>query len=60
MNKCFLLSNEQKIVILDDILMGTFIIHRLINEFDRSVIEKACAEGNKTSLAYSKPEKLYW
>lgn len=32
--------------------MGTFIVHRLINEFDRSVIEKACAEGNKTSLAY--------
>lgn len=32
--------------------MGTFIVHRLINEFDRSVIEKACAEGNKDSLAY--------
>jgi len=32
--------------------IGTFIVHRLINEFDRSVIEKACAEGNKHSLAY--------
>jgi len=32
--------------------MGTFIVHRLINEFDRSVIEKACSEGNKNSLAY--------
>lgn len=32
--------------------MGTFIVHRLINEFDRNVIEKACAEGNKNSLAY--------
>jgi len=32
--------------------IGTFIVHRLINEFDRSVIEKACAEGNKNSLAY--------
>jgi len=32
--------------------IGTFIVHRLINEFDRNVIEKACAEGNKNSLAY--------
>ena len=32
--------------------MGTFIVHRLINESDRSVIEKACSEGNKSSLAY--------
>jgi len=32
--------------------MGTFIVHRLINEFDRNVIEKACAEGNENSLAY--------
>lgn len=32
--------------------MGTFIVHRLINETDRSVIEKACSEGNKSSLAY--------
>lgn len=32
--------------------MGTFIVHRLINETDRSVIEKACSEGNKSSLSY--------
>lgn len=32
--------------------MGTFIVHRLINEADRSVIEKACSEGSKSSLAY--------
>lgn len=32
--------------------MGTFIVHRLINESDRAVIEKACSEGNKNSLAY--------
>ncbi|RLA80089.1 MAG: hypothetical protein DRG78_11660 [Epsilonproteobacteria bacterium] len=32
--------------------MGTFIVHRLINETDRSVIEKACSEGNKSSLDY--------
>lgn len=32
--------------------IGTFIVHRLINEFDRGVIEKACPEGNKNSLAY--------
>jgi uncharacterized protein len=32
--------------------MGTFIVHRLINEADRSVIEKACSEGNKNSLAF--------
>ncbi len=32
--------------------MGTFIVHRLINESDRSVIEKACSEGSKSSLAY--------
>jgi uncharacterized protein len=30
--------------------MGTFIVHRLINESDRAVIEKACSEGNKNSL----------
>lgn len=32
--------------------MGTFIVHRLINESDRAVIEKACSEGNRNSLAY--------
>ncbi len=32
--------------------MGTFIVHRLINDTDRSVIEKACSEGNKSSLSY--------
>jgi len=32
--------------------MGTFIVHRLINETDRAVIEKACSEGNKNSLSY--------
>ncbi|MGM0520295.1 MAG: ATP-binding protein [Campylobacterota bacterium] len=32
--------------------MDTFIVHRLINETDRSVIEKACSEGNKSSLSY--------
>ena len=32
--------------------MGTFIVHRLINETDRSVIEKACSEGNKNALSY--------
>lgn len=32
--------------------MGTFIVHRLINEFDRAVIEKACSDANKYSLAY--------
>jgi len=32
--------------------MGTFIVHRLINETDRSVIEKACSEGSKNSLSY--------
>ncbi len=32
--------------------MGTFIVHRLINESDRAVIEKACSEGSKNSLSY--------
>jgi uncharacterized protein len=32
--------------------MGTFIVHRLINESDRAIIEKACSEGNKNSLTY--------
>lgn len=32
--------------------MGTFIVHRLINETDRAVIEKACSDGNKNSLSY--------
>ncbi|RXJ56221.1 ATP-binding protein [Candidatus Marinarcus aquaticus] len=32
--------------------MGTFIVHRLINETDRLVIEKACSEGSRNSLSY--------
>lgn len=32
--------------------MGTFIVHRLINETDRAVIEKACSEGNRNALSY--------
>jgi DNA helicase HerA-like ATPase len=32
--------------------IGTFIVHRLINEADRNIIEKACSEGSKNSLAY--------
>lgn len=63
-NQTYLLSNEQKIDMLDNILMGRFIVHRLINEFDKSVIEKASAEEDKTLVAYlhmlTRLKKLYW
>ena len=32
--------------------MGTFIVHRLINEKDREKIQSACSEANKQSLSY--------
>ena len=32
--------------------MGTFIVHRLINEQDRRVIETACSSATRSSLAY--------
>ena len=32
--------------------MGTFIVHRLINEKDREKIHNACSEANKQSLSY--------
>ena len=32
--------------------MGTFIVHRLINQEDRQSIEYACSEANKSSLAF--------
>lgn len=32
--------------------MGTFIVHRLINEQDRKVVESACSSASYTSLAY--------
>lgn len=32
--------------------MGTFIVHRLINEKDREKIQNACSEANKQSLSY--------
>ncbi|MBB5637033.1 hypothetical protein HDE68_002946 [Pedobacter cryoconitis] len=32
--------------------MGTFIVHRLINQQDREAIEYACSEANKSALAF--------
>lgn len=32
--------------------MGTFIVHRLINQQDREAIEYACSEANKSSLSF--------
>lgn len=32
--------------------MGTFIVHRLINEKDREKIQSACSEANRQSLSY--------
>ncbi|MDV6169513.1 ATP-binding protein [Flavobacterium sp. DG1-102-2] len=32
--------------------MGTFIVHRLINQQDREAIEFACSDANKSSLAF--------
>jgi hypothetical protein len=32
--------------------MGTFIVHRLINQHDREAIEYACSEANKSALSF--------
>lgn len=32
--------------------MGTFIVHRLINPFDKDAIENACSSANKNSLSF--------
>lgn len=32
--------------------MGTFIVHRLINQQDREAIEYACSEANKSALSF--------
>lgn len=32
--------------------MGTFIVHRLINQLDREAIEYACSEANKSALSF--------
>ena len=32
--------------------MGTFIVHRLINQSDREAIEYACSEANKSALSF--------
>src|ERR1044071_3489033 len=32
--------------------MGTFIIHRLINPYDKEAIEHACSSSNKSALAF--------
>lgn len=32
--------------------MGAFIVHRLINHFDKEAIESACSSANKTTLSY--------
>ncbi len=32
--------------------MGTFIVHRLINEQDKKVIETACSSATRSALAY--------
>ena len=32
--------------------MGTFVVHRLINEQDRKVVETACSSASHSSLAY--------
>ncbi len=32
--------------------MGTFIVHRLINQQDREAIEYACSEANKCALSF--------
>ncbi len=32
--------------------MGTFVVHRLINEQDRKVVETACSSASHTSLSY--------
>lgn len=32
--------------------MGTFIVHRLINPYDKDAVENACSTANKNSLAF--------
>lgn len=32
--------------------MGTFIVHRLINPYDKEAVENACSTANKNSLAF--------
>ena len=32
--------------------MGTFIVHRLINPYDKEAIENACSSANKNSLSF--------
>lgn len=32
--------------------MGTFIVHRLINQQDREAIEYACSEANRSALSF--------
>jgi len=32
--------------------MGAFIVHRLINHYDKEAIESACSSANKTTLSY--------
>ena len=32
--------------------MGTFIVHRLINPFDKDAVENACSSANKNSLSF--------
>lgn len=32
--------------------MGTFIVHRLINELDKKSIENACSSANKNALSF--------
>lgn len=32
--------------------MGTFIVHRLINKYDKGAVENACSEANKSILSF--------
>ena len=32
--------------------MGTFIVHRLINPYDKEAIDNACSTANKNSLSF--------
>ena len=32
--------------------MGTFIVHRLINKYDKEAVENACSSANKSSLSF--------
>lgn len=48
-----MLATQRPRDVPEDILsqMGTLIIHRLVNDRDRAIIERACAEIDKTSAA---------